>query len=125
MLNTKDETQNNISDEVSELSVPGTHFDRQIYTHLMMRGETTQTNQVPELPTGGKSPPREPPSEQHQNQSTKISRDKILPLVEHTPRNQNSNTSNSINRLLEAIAGFVTQQRLQTATISIHNHNSF
>ena len=31
--NVNDETRNNISDEVSELSVPGTHFDRQTHTH--------------------------------------------------------------------------------------------
>ena len=28
-----DETRNKILDEVSELSVPGTHFDRQAHTH--------------------------------------------------------------------------------------------
>ena len=35
-LNTKnenDETRQNIHDELSELSVPGTHFDRQAHTH--------------------------------------------------------------------------------------------
>ena len=31
--NVKDETRHNIPDEVSELSVPGTHFDRQAQTH--------------------------------------------------------------------------------------------
>ena len=31
--NEKDETRRNIHDEVSELSVPGTHFDRQPHTH--------------------------------------------------------------------------------------------
>ena len=31
--NVKDETRHNISDEVSELSVPETHFDRQAHTH--------------------------------------------------------------------------------------------
>ena len=31
--NVNDETRNNIPDEVSELSVPGTHFDRQTHTH--------------------------------------------------------------------------------------------
>ena len=33
MSNTSEETRNNIPDEVSELSVPGTHFDRQSHTH--------------------------------------------------------------------------------------------
>ena len=32
-LNTNDETRNNIPDEVSELSVPETHFDQQSHTH--------------------------------------------------------------------------------------------
>ena len=32
--NANDETRHNIPDEVSELSVPGTHFDRQAHTHL-------------------------------------------------------------------------------------------
>ena len=31
--NTSDETRNNIPDEVSELSVQGTHFGRQLHTH--------------------------------------------------------------------------------------------
>ena len=33
VLNTNDETRNNIPDEVSDMSVPGTHFDRQPHTH--------------------------------------------------------------------------------------------
>ena len=33
VLSTNDETQNNIPDELSELSVPGIHFDRQPHTH--------------------------------------------------------------------------------------------
>ena len=33
VLNTNDETRRNILDKVSESSVPGTHFDRQSYTH--------------------------------------------------------------------------------------------
>ena len=33
VLNTNNETQSKILDEVSELSVPGTHFDRQLRTH--------------------------------------------------------------------------------------------
>ena len=33
VLIVNDETRNNIPDEVSELSVPGTHFDRQPDTH--------------------------------------------------------------------------------------------
>ena len=37
-------------------------------------------------------------------------------MVEHIPRNQNSDPNNSINRLVEAIAGNLTQQRPQAAT---------
>ena len=33
VLNVNDETRHNIPDEVSELSVPETHFDRQAHTH--------------------------------------------------------------------------------------------
>ena len=33
VTNVNDETRQNIHDEVSELSVPGTHFDRQSHTH--------------------------------------------------------------------------------------------
>ena len=33
VLSTNDESRDNIPDKVSELSVPGTHFDRQPHTH--------------------------------------------------------------------------------------------
>ena len=38
-------------------------------------------------------------------------------MVEQTPRNQNSDANNSVNRLVDAIAGFATQQRPQAATM--------
>ena len=38
-------------------------------------------------------------------------------MVEQTPRNQNSDANNSINRLADANAGMATQQRPQAATI--------
>ena len=38
-------------------------------------------------------------------------------MVEQTPRNQNSDANNSINRLVDAIAGIATQQRPQAATM--------
>ena len=38
--NVIDETRHNIPDEVSELSVPETHFDRQADTHHMVIGQT-------------------------------------------------------------------------------------
>ena len=37
VLNGNDETRHNIPDEVSELSVPETHFDRQTHTHHNIR----------------------------------------------------------------------------------------
>ena len=40
VLNVNDETQLNIPDEVSELSVPETRFDRQPQTHHMVTGAT-------------------------------------------------------------------------------------
>ena len=36
VLNVNDETRNNNPDEVNELSVPETHFDRQTHTHHMV-----------------------------------------------------------------------------------------
>ena len=62
--NVNDETRHNIPDEVSELSVPETHFDRQAHTHHMVTGQTAQTNQFPEFLTGRIVTPRKPPSHQ-------------------------------------------------------------
>ena len=126
--NVKDETRHNFPDQVSEFSIPETRFDRQPHTHHMvtgpsnpnhhtMTGQTAQTNQFPEFFTGRISKPRNPPSYQYQNLSTQVSQDKNLPVVEQTPRNQNSEANNSINRLADAIAGIATQQRPQAATM--------
>ena len=93
------------------MSVPETHFDRQTHTHYMVTGQTAQTNQFPEFLTGRISTPRNPPSHQYQNLSTQVSQDNNLPVLEQTPRNQDSDANNSINRLVEAIAGNATQQR--------------
>ena len=38
-------------------------------------------------------------------------------MVEQTPRNRNSDANNSINRLVDAIAGIATQQRPKAATM--------
>ena len=111
--NVNDETRNNIPDEVSELSVPETHFDRQAHTHHMVAGQTTQTNQIPEFLTGLIPTPRNPPSHQHLNPSTQLSQDNNLPKVEQTPRNQNFDANNSINHLADAIARIEIQQRQQ------------
>ena len=51
VFNTNDEAQNNIPDEVSELSVPGSHLDRQPHTLHIVTGQTAQTNQILELLT--------------------------------------------------------------------------
>ena len=56
-----DETRHNTPDEVSELSVPETHFDRQAQTHHIVTGQTAQTNQFPEFFTGRIFTPRNPP----------------------------------------------------------------
>ena len=93
-----DEARRNSQDGVSELSVPGTQFDRQshihhvmtggseqIYkphhktkepsneTHHMVTGQTAQTNQFPEFLTGLTITPRESPLHQYQNLSTQVS----------------------------------------------------
>ena len=54
----------------NELSVPETHLDRQTHTHHMVTGQTAQTNQIPEFPSGRILTPRNPPPHQHQNLST-------------------------------------------------------
>ena len=115
--NVNDETRQNIPDEVSALSVPGRLLDRQPQTHHMVTGQTTRTNQFPEFLTGRVLTARNPSSHQYQNLSTQVSLDNNLPMVEQTPRNQNSDANNSINRLADAIAGIATQQRPQTATM--------
>ena len=115
--NVNDETRHNIPDEVSELSAPEIDFDRQSHTHRMVTGQTAQTNQFPEFLIGRTVTPRNPPSHQYQNLSTQISQDNNLPVVEQTPRNQNLDANNSINRLADAIAGITTQQRPQAATM--------
>ena len=187
VTNLNDETRRNIRDEVSELSVPGTHFDRQPHTHHMVTGtkehihnrhhivtggeeqihnhhdmvargleesrnghhmvtgakeqihnqhdmvargleesrnghnmvtgQTTQTNQFPEFLTGSIQTPRNPSSHQYQNLSTQVSQDNNLPVVEQTPRHQNLDANNSINRLADAIAGITTQHQPQAATM--------
>ena len=61
--NVNDETRHNIPDEVSELSVPETHFDRQAHTHHMVTGQTAQTTQFPVFVTGPSLTPRNPPSQ--------------------------------------------------------------
>ena len=85
--------------------------------HQMVTGQTAQPNQIPEFLTGRIVTPRNPPSHQNQNLSTQVPQDNNLPMVEQTPRNQNSDANNSINRLADAIAGIATQQRTQAATM--------
>ena len=111
MLNVNFETRINIAEEVSELLVPGTHFDRQPYSHHMVTGQTTQTNQ---FFTGRILALRHPPSQQHRNLSTQVSQDNNLPMVEQTPRYQKSDANHFIDGLNDAMAGIATQQRAAT-----------
>ena len=131
MSKVNDETRHSFTEEVSELSVPETHFDRQPHTHHvakgngdrqsqnhhMVTGQTAQTNQIPEFFTGRIVSPRNPPSHQYQNLSTQVSQDNNLPVVEQTPRKQNLDAIISFNRLADAITGIATQQRPQAATM--------
>ena len=112
-----DEIRNNNSDEESGLSVPETPFDRQADTHHMVTGETAQKNQIPEFLTGRILTPRKPLSHQHQNLSTQVSQVNNYPMVEQTPRDQNSDANNSNLRLADSIAGIANQQGPQAATI--------
>ena len=86
-------------------------------SHHMVTGQTAQTNQFPEFLTRRIQTPRNPSSHQYQNLSTQVSQDNNLPVAEQTPRNQNLDANNSINRLADAIAGITTQQRPQAATM--------
>ena len=70
--NVNDEAPHNIPDEVSELSVPVTHFDRQPHTHHMVTGQTAQTNHFPEFLTGRIVTPRNLPSHQYKYHKTTI-----------------------------------------------------
>ena len=141
VANINDETRHDIPYEVSEMSVPGTHFDRQPQTHHMVTGakerhnmltgdseqihnrhhmateQTSQTNQFPEFLTGRIQTPRNPPSHQFQNLSTQVSQDNNLSVVEQPPTNQILDANNSINRLADAIVGITTQQRPQATTM--------
>ena len=136
-----DETRLNIPDEVGELSVPETRFDRQPHTphmvtgvkerhnilpensehihnsHHMMTEQTAHINQIPEFLTGRTQTSRNPSSHQYQNLSTQVSQDNNLPVVEHTPTHQKLDANNSINRLADAIAGITTQQPSQATTM--------
>ena len=80
--NVIDEPRHNIPNEVSELSVPETHFDRQAHTHHMVTGQTAQVCQITGILTGRTLTPRNPPSHQYQNLSTQVSQDNNLPMVE-------------------------------------------
>ena len=115
--NVIDETRHDIQDEVSELSLPETRFNQQAQTHHMVTGQKAQTNQFIEFLTERIVTPRNPPLLQYQNLATQVSQDNNLPVIEQTPRNQNSDANNSINRLADAIAGITTQQRPQAATM--------
>ena len=115
--NVNGETRHKIPDEVTELSIPETHLDRQTHTHHMVTGQTAQTNQIIEFLPGRISTPRKPPSHQHQNLSTQVSQDNDLPMVQQIPRNQNSDANNSNNRLGDEIAGIANQQRTEAATM--------
>ena len=113
--NVNDETRHNIPDEVSELSFPETHFDRQTRTHHTGTGQTAQTNQILKFLTGRILTPSK---HHHLNLSTQVSLDKNLSMVEQPPRNRNFDSNNSINRLADAIAGIATQQQQpQAATM--------
>ena len=49
-----DETRHSFTEEVSELSVPGTHFDRQPHTHNMVKGNGDRQSQTHHMVTGVK-----------------------------------------------------------------------
>ena len=99
VLNVIDETWNKIPVEISELSVPGTLYDRQSHTHHMVTGQTAQTNQIPEFLTVRILTQRNQTSHQHQNLSTQVSQDNNLRVVEQTLTNEKWDAINSNKRL--------------------------
>ena len=121
--NINDETRHNNRDELSELSLPETRFNRQPQIHHMVTGQTAQPNQFSEFLTGRNVTPRDPPTHQYQNPSTQVSQDNNLPVLERTPRSQNSDANNSINHLADAIAGTTTSSH--NAQTRIHKYNIF
>ena len=99
------------------MPVPETQFDRQTHAHHLVTGQAAQTIQFPEFLTGRTVTPRNLSSHQYQNLSTQVSQDNNLPVAEQTPRIQNLDANNSINRQADAIAGIATQQRPPAATM--------
>ena len=83
----------------------------------MVRGQRTQTNQTPEFLTGRILTPHYPPSHLRQNLSTEVSQENSLPIVGHTPKDHNTDSTNSISCLClaEAVARSASQQRPQAA----------
>ena len=67
--NVYDDTRHKIPDEVSELSLPETHFDRQAHTHHMVTGQKAQTNQSSEFLTGRTTQPTITPISEPVNKS--------------------------------------------------------
>ena len=77
-----DGTRGNIPVKMTGLSDPETHFDRQPHTHHVVTGQTAHRIEIPQFLSGRILAPHYPPLQQHQNLSTQVSQDKILPIVE-------------------------------------------
>ena len=116
VLKTNDWTRIKFLDEISESSIPDTHFDRQTHTHHLVTAQTAQTKYSPEFLIRGILKPREQPLHQHQKLSTQVSLDTNLPMVGRTPGQQASDSSNSFNQLAEAVAGIAAEQRRKAPT---------
>ena len=82
-----------------------------------MTGQAAKTNEIPEFLTVCILTPSNPSSYRHQNLLTQVSQDNNLPMIERTPRNQNSDANNFNNCPAEAIAGSANQQPPQAATM--------
>ena len=84
---------------------------------MMVTGQTAKTNQIHEFLSGRILTLHDPQLHQHQNLSTQVSTENILPMFEQTQRNQNSDSNNSADRPAEAIAGIATQPGPQADTM--------
>ena len=89
------------------------------YDRHMVTGHNTPQNGIPEFLTG-RIPTQKNPLQQQLTQARNLAKhippNNTLPMVEQTPQTQNSDSSNPLNRLAEAIAAIASQQRPQTSS---------
>ena len=102
------ETHKEENFEDGDFPALGLNHGRTGQSHHMMTWHIIPHSSFPEHLTGQFQTQNDPLSQQifqQQNMATHISPDNTLPMIEQTPQRQNSDSSNHINRLAEAIEG--------------------